>query len=215
MYVSRFSSQRACGALDPRGRVLRPARLGSGSVSAFTCEDREPRFREGRASLHGNRLGSCAAGSRALRRPEGAAPNQLGDLDGFDADDRLWLRRYPTKQGRFNAGQKLNAAVTAAFAVLFAISGCFFVQCGASATRGSVSRGRSCCMMVRRHLAHGTSLPRADLSQLVPPARDCPRGRRARLGLAALLQMGQGSPRERADRRRADGDVQGSGRRQH
>jgi formate dehydrogenase subunit gamma len=47
----------------------------------------------------------------------------LGDLDGFDADDRLWLRRYPTKQGRFNAGQKLNAAVTAAFAVLFAISG--------------------------------------------------------------------------------------------
>jgi formate dehydrogenase subunit gamma len=27
------------------------------------------------------------------------------------------------KQGRFNAGQKLNAAVTAAFAVLFAVSG--------------------------------------------------------------------------------------------
>ena len=47
----------------------------------------------------------------------------LEDLDGFDLDDRLWLRRYPTKQGRFNAGQKLNAAVTAAFAVLFAISG--------------------------------------------------------------------------------------------
>jgi formate dehydrogenase subunit gamma len=47
----------------------------------------------------------------------------LNDLDGFDADDRLWLRRYPTKQGRFNAGQKLNAAVTAAFAVLFAVSG--------------------------------------------------------------------------------------------
>jgi len=47
----------------------------------------------------------------------------LNDLDGFDLDDRLWLRRYPTKQGRFNAGQKLNAAVTAAFAVLFAISG--------------------------------------------------------------------------------------------
>ena len=47
----------------------------------------------------------------------------LDDLDGFDLDDRLWLRRYPTKQGRFNAGQKLNAAVTAAFAVLFAGSG--------------------------------------------------------------------------------------------
>ena len=47
----------------------------------------------------------------------------LTDLDGFDLDDRLWLRRYPTKQGRFNAGQKLNAAVTAAFAVLFTVSG--------------------------------------------------------------------------------------------
>ncbi len=47
----------------------------------------------------------------------------LHGLDGFDRDDRLWLRRYPAKQGRFNAGQKLNAAVTAAFAVLFAISG--------------------------------------------------------------------------------------------
>jgi formate dehydrogenase subunit gamma len=53
---------------------------------------------------------------RGLRRT-------LKDLDGFDVDDRLWLRRYPTKQGRFNAGQKLNAAVTAAFAVLFAVSG--------------------------------------------------------------------------------------------
>lgn len=47
----------------------------------------------------------------------------LSDLDGFDLDDRLWLQRHPTKQGRFNAGQKLNAAVTAAFAVLFAVSG--------------------------------------------------------------------------------------------
>lgn len=45
------------------------------------------------------------------------------DLNGFDVDDRLWLKRYPVKQGRFNAGQKLNAAVTAAFAVLFAVSG--------------------------------------------------------------------------------------------
>lgn len=47
----------------------------------------------------------------------------LRDLDGFDVDDRLWLRRYPVKQGRFNAGQKLNTAVTAAFAVLFTVSG--------------------------------------------------------------------------------------------
>jgi formate dehydrogenase subunit gamma len=45
------------------------------------------------------------------------------DFNDFDAEDRLWLKRYPVKQGRFNAGQKLNAAVTAAFAVLFAVSG--------------------------------------------------------------------------------------------
>ncbi len=45
------------------------------------------------------------------------------ELDTFDADDMLWLRRYPRPQGRFNAGQKVNAALTAAFALLFAVSG--------------------------------------------------------------------------------------------
>src|SRR5262245_7082836 len=45
------------------------------------------------------------------------------ELDRFDEDDLLWLRRVPRLQGRFNAGQNLNAALTAAFAVLFAVSG--------------------------------------------------------------------------------------------
>ncbi len=45
------------------------------------------------------------------------------ELDLFDRDDRLWLRRIPRPQGRFNAGQKVNAALTAAFALLFAVSG--------------------------------------------------------------------------------------------
>jgi formate dehydrogenase subunit gamma len=45
------------------------------------------------------------------------------ELDLFDEDDRLWLRRIPRPQGRFNAGQKVNAALTAAFALLFAVSG--------------------------------------------------------------------------------------------
>ncbi len=53
---------------------------------------------------------------RGLRRT-------LRELDGFDRDDRLWLRRIPRPQGRFNAGQKLNAALTASFALLFAVSG--------------------------------------------------------------------------------------------
>ena len=47
----------------------------------------------------------------------------LRELDVFDRDDRRWLTVHPVPQGRFNAGQKLNAALTAAFAVLFAISG--------------------------------------------------------------------------------------------
>jgi formate dehydrogenase subunit gamma len=47
----------------------------------------------------------------------------LRELDRFDRDDVLWLQRHPTRQGRFNAGQKVNAALTAAFAVLFAVSG--------------------------------------------------------------------------------------------
>lgn len=46
------------------------------------------------------------------------------ELDGFDTDDLRWLRRrYPAPQGRFNAGQKINATLNAAFLVLFTLSG--------------------------------------------------------------------------------------------
>jgi formate dehydrogenase subunit gamma len=46
------------------------------------------------------------------------------EVDGFDRDDLRWLRRHaPAPQGRFNAGQKLNTALTAAFTVLFLVSG--------------------------------------------------------------------------------------------
>jgi formate dehydrogenase subunit gamma len=46
------------------------------------------------------------------------------ELETFDGDDVRWLlRRRPAPQGRFNAGQKLNASLTAAFMVLFAASG--------------------------------------------------------------------------------------------
>ena len=54
---------------------------------------------------------------RALRRT-------LRDVDVLDEDDARWgLLRMNVPQGRFNAGQKRNAAVTAAFAVLFVVSG--------------------------------------------------------------------------------------------
>jgi formate dehydrogenase subunit gamma len=45
------------------------------------------------------------------------------ELDSFDSDDLRWLRGGKAPQGRFNAGQKINAILTAAFAILFGVSG--------------------------------------------------------------------------------------------
>jgi len=45
------------------------------------------------------------------------------EIDTFDTDDIRWLRRLYAPQGRFNAGQKINAVLNAAFAVLFLLSG--------------------------------------------------------------------------------------------
>jgi formate dehydrogenase subunit gamma len=45
------------------------------------------------------------------------------ELDNFDRDDLLWLRGRKTPQGRFNAGQKVNAILTAGFTILFGVSG--------------------------------------------------------------------------------------------
>jgi formate dehydrogenase subunit gamma len=45
------------------------------------------------------------------------------ELDSFDDDDMRWLRRRYAPQGRFNAGQKVNAILTAAFTILFLVSG--------------------------------------------------------------------------------------------
>ena len=56
------------------------------------------------------------------------------EIDRFDADDRAWLRSRSAPQGRLNAGQKLNAVVTAAFALLFVVSG-FFLWYGERDTR--------------------------------------------------------------------------------
>jgi formate dehydrogenase subunit gamma len=56
------------------------------------------------------------------------------EIDRFDADERAWLRGRGTPQGWLNAGQKLNAIITAAFAVLFAITG-FFLWYGERDTR--------------------------------------------------------------------------------
>ena len=48
----------------------------------------------------------------------------IREIDLFDRDDRRFLTGHlHAPQGRFNAGQKVNAVLTAAFAVLFAVSG--------------------------------------------------------------------------------------------
>jgi formate dehydrogenase subunit gamma len=47
----------------------------------------------------------------------------IREIDVWDRDDRDWLKRRRSPQGRLNAGQKLNAIATAAFAVLFAVTG--------------------------------------------------------------------------------------------
>jgi len=58
----------------------------------------------------------------------------IGEIDGFDRDDVAWLRRRRAPQGRLNAGQKLNAIVTAVFAILFSVTG-FFLWYGERDTR--------------------------------------------------------------------------------
>ncbi|HZO50190.1 MAG TPA: cytochrome b/b6 domain-containing protein [Gaiellaceae bacterium] len=62
-------------------------------------------------------LVALAGDSRGLART-------ARELDAFGVEDRRWLAgRRPAPQGRFNAGQKLNAALTAAFTLLFGASG--------------------------------------------------------------------------------------------
>jgi formate dehydrogenase subunit gamma len=60
------------------------------------------------------------------RRRLAADWREIGAIDG---DDRRWLRGRRARQGRFNAGQKVNAILTVSFAILFAISG-FFLWLG-------------------------------------------------------------------------------------
>jgi formate dehydrogenase subunit gamma len=64
----------------------------------------------------------------------GSLRRTIHEIDDFDADDLAWLRGRRVPQGRLNAGQKLNAIVTAVLAIMFAISG-FFLWYGERDTR--------------------------------------------------------------------------------
>ena len=58
----------------------------------------------------------------------------IREIERFDREDVRWLLLRGGMAARFNAGQKLNAIVTAAFALLFAISG-FLLWYGERDTR--------------------------------------------------------------------------------
>lgn len=45
------------------------------------------------------------------------------EIEAIDRDDRRWLRKRDVPQGRFNAGQKINALLSVAFAILFVVTG--------------------------------------------------------------------------------------------
>lgn len=60
------------------------------------------------------------------------------EVEYFDGDDGRWLLGRHARQGRLNAGQKLNTIVTAVFAILFAISG-FILWYGERDTRFQIS----------------------------------------------------------------------------
>jgi formate dehydrogenase subunit gamma len=69
-----------------------------------------------------------------------------GEIDRFDDDDRRWLAWSVTRraeeppQGRFNAGQKLNAAIVAGLMVVFTASGTLmYLQESDAAFRGRTS----------------------------------------------------------------------------
>ena len=69
-----------------------------------------------------------------------------GEIDRFDDDDRDWLRWSVARggpeppQGRFNAGQKLNAAIIAGLMIVFTVSGVLiYLQETNAAFRGRTS----------------------------------------------------------------------------
>ena len=67
-------------------------------------------------------MGARSGGGARPRRPR-ALRADWREIESIDADDRRWLRGGRAPQGRFNAGQKVNTILTAAFALLFVVSG--------------------------------------------------------------------------------------------
>ena len=116
------------------------------------------------------------------------------EIETIDRDDRRWLRGRRAPQGRFNAGQKINALLTVAFALLFALSG-FFLWLGERDHR-FIFAGTGTVHDVLTFLSVGSArrppLPRADPPEHAPCAAgdDDRRGRRG-LGAQAPREVGR------------------------
>ena len=120
------------------------------------------------------------------------------EVEAIDADDRRWLAGRPARQGRFNAGQKLNVILTAALAVVFVVSG-FFLWLGERDHRfllDGTGMVHDVAMYVSVALLTGPPLPRprppADAARA---AWDDPRRRAGGLGARAPPEVGRGRAR--------------------
>ncbi len=126
---------RARTALDARDRVRRAARQRPLPLPPEPRRaGRPPAAREGRSTSTRRSPGSAALAFILVVGNRRSVRETIREIDGFDADDVAWLRRKRVPQGRLNAGQKLNAIVTVAFAVLFSVTG-FFLWYGERDTR--------------------------------------------------------------------------------
>ena len=118
-------AHRARAALGERARLLRPARSGLILyLPSLAIARRPPAADQGHPLLVRGRLGRrCSPPSCCSATGAGCCARRASSRS-FDADDRAWLQRQAVApQGRFNAGQKINAVLTAAFCVLFVVSG--------------------------------------------------------------------------------------------
>ena len=117
------------------------------------------------------------------------------EIETIDRDDRRWLTGRRTPQGRFNAGQKINALLTVAFALLFALSG-FFLWLGERDHR-FIFDGTGTVHDILTFLSVGPArrapLPGADPPEHAPraPRHDHRRGRRV-VGPQAPREVGRG-----------------------
>ena len=151
--------------------------------------DPEPAFL-GRASAGSprSRSSSCSA-SVDCDAPRGSSSRST-------ATTLRWLRGGKAPQGRFNAGQKINAALTAAFTILFGVSG-----------SAALVRRAEHALPLREHghpprrpdvrlarAARRASLSRADSSgDATRAARDDARHRERGMGSPAPQQVGAGA----------------------